>query len=150
MRETASAALSSHDAVARFGPLFRAGRGQLIGNSGTVTSLTGVQMGLPRYQRSVVDGAWLARDEAQRTRDRLIEAGVAGRQAVPCLGPQRADLILPGCAILDAIWDLWPASRMRVGDRGLREGILLSMMHRGPPATAVRRGSPQMTGGVSQ
>jgi len=149
MREQALDLLRSDDAANRFGPLFRAGRGQLIGNSGTVTSLTGVQLGLPRYQRAVVDGAWLAREDAASARDRLILQGSEGRALEPCLGPQRADLIIPGCAILDAIWECWPAPRMRVGDRGLREGILLSMMHRSaPPRHRPERGPPRAAEGV--
>ena len=121
--------LLQNDAASRFGPLFRAGRGQLIGNSGTVTSLAGVHLRLPRYIRAEVDGVWLSREGAQEARLRLHDATPEQRAAEPCIGPQRADLVLSGCAILDAVWSLWPASRMRVGDRGLREGILLSMMH---------------------
>lgn len=127
-----------NDAAARFGPLFRAGRGQLIGNSGTVTSLAGVHLRLPKYVRAEVDGVWLSREGAEEARLRLHDATPAQRAAEPCIGPQRADLVLSGCAILDAVWSLWPAERMRVGDRGLREGILLSMMH-GPGAGKPRR-----------
>ncbi len=123
--------LTANDAAARFGPLFRAGRGQLIGNSGTVTSLTGVHLRLPRYQRASVDGVWLSREDAEEARLRLHALTPEQRAAEPCIGPERADLVLAGCAILDAVWSVWPAGRMRVGDRGLREGMLLSMMHCG-------------------
>ncbi len=121
--------LMANDAAARFGPLFRTGRGQLIGNSGTVTSLTGVHLRLERYQRSAVDGVWLSREAAEEARQRLHDQTPEQRAAEPCIGPERADLVLAGCAILDAVWSVWPADRLRVGDRGLREGMLLSMMH---------------------
>jgi exopolyphosphatase / guanosine-5'-triphosphate,3'-diphosphate pyrophosphatase len=130
--------LSAHDACARFGPLFAAGRGQLIANSGTVTSLAAVSLRLERYVRAAVDGVWLPRTEADAVRRRLLAATPEERAAEPCIGPDRADLVLTGCAILEAVWDLWPASRLRVGDRGLREGILLSMIH-GPAAKSGRR-----------
>jgi exopolyphosphatase/guanosine-5'-triphosphate,3'-diphosphate pyrophosphatase len=121
--------LNANDAASRFGPLFRAGRGQLIGNSGTVTSLMGVHLKLDRYVRSIVDGTWLAYEDAVATRQRLHDATPEERAAEGCLSGGRSELMLPGLAILDAVWATWPASRLRVGDRGLREGILLSMMH---------------------
>ncbi len=129
MVEHVAELMRANDAATRFGPLFRAGRGQLIGNSGTVTSLVGVHMKLDRYIRSVVDGAWLAREEAVATRQRLQDATPEERAKEGCLTGGRSELMLPGLAILDAIWQTWPADRLRVGDRGLREGILLSMMH---------------------
>jgi len=121
--------MRANDAATRFGPLFRAGRGQLIGNSGTVTSLVGVHMKLDRYVRSLVDGQWLAREDAIATRQRLHDATPEERAKEGCLAGGRSELMLPGLAILDAVWQTWPADRLRVGDRGLREGILLSMMH---------------------
>jgi exopolyphosphatase/guanosine-5'-triphosphate,3'-diphosphate pyrophosphatase len=121
--------LMANDAASRFGSLFQAGRGQLIGNSGTVTSLAGVHLRLERYLRSAVDGVWLSREGAAEARQRLHDATLEERAAEPCIGPERAELVLAGCAILDAVWSVWPAERLRVGDRGLREGILLSMMH---------------------
>ncbi len=121
--------LLAHDAATRFGPLFRAGRGQLIGNSGTVTCLAGVHLRLERYHRAAVDGTWMTREGAVEARNRLLTATRDERAAEPCIGPERADLVLWGCVILDAVWSVWPANRLRVGDRGLREGILLSMMH---------------------
>lgn len=123
--------MRANDAATRFGPLFRAGRGQLIGNSGTVTSLVGVHLKLDRYVRSIVDGQWLAREDAIATRQRLHDLTPEERAKEGCLTGGRSDLMLPGLAILDAIWQTWPADRLRVGDRGLREGILLSMMHGG-------------------
>jgi exopolyphosphatase/guanosine-5'-triphosphate,3'-diphosphate pyrophosphatase len=141
--------LAQDDAATRFGPLFVAGRGQLIGNSGTVTSLAGVHMRLDRYSRAAVDGVWLSREGADEARLRLHDATPEERAAEPCIGPQRADLVLSGCAILDAVWSLWPASRLRVGDRGLREGILLSMMH-GAGARRRRRNGRKRSPGAGK
>lgn len=131
--------LAANDAATRFGPLFAAGRGQLIGNSGTVTSLAGVALRLPKYTRSAVDGVWMTREAAETARLRLHDATPEQRAAEPCIGPQRAELVLAGCAILDAVWKTWPAVRLKVGDRGLREGILLSMMHGAPRPRKKRR-----------
>ncbi len=139
MVDHVAARLSEMDAAKRFGPLFAAGRGQLIGNSGTVTSLAGVHLKLDRYVRSAVDGVWMSREGAEEARRRLHDKTRDERALEPCIGPERADLVLAGCAILDAVWRLWPAPRMKVGDRGLREGILLSMIHGGAPARPKRR-----------
>ncbi len=153
--------MRANDAATRFGPLFRAGRGQLIGNSGTVTSLVAVHLGLDRYIRSVVDGAWVDSVELGATMKRLSDATPEQRAMERCLADGRSELMLPGLAILDAVFQIWPSNRVRVGDRGLREGILLSMMHgpsdpaRNPggrrnggqrsrrPAAAVPRGTPE-------
>jgi len=121
--------MRANDAATRFGPLFRARRGQLIGNSGTVTSLAGVHLGLDRYVRSAVDGVSLDLAELMTTMARLRDATPDERAVEPCLAGGRSELMLPGMAILDAIFAIWPSDRLRVGDRGLREGILLSMMH---------------------
>ncbi len=102
----------------------------LIGTSGTVTTLAGVHLDLPRYDRRKVDGIWLSNDEVSAMQDKLLSWDFAGRAANPCIGPDRADLVLAGCAILEAIRRRWPAPRMRVADRGLREGILTDMMMR--------------------
>jgi exopolyphosphatase/guanosine-5'-triphosphate,3'-diphosphate pyrophosphatase len=121
--------MEANDAATRFGPLFRAGRGQLIGNSGTVTSLAGVHLGLPRYIRSAVDGIWVDRTAMEGTMQRLAMATAEERAREPCLVGGRSDLMVPGIAILAAVCATWPADRLRVGDRGLREGIILSLMH---------------------
>ncbi|AJY48044.1 Ppx/GppA phosphatase family protein [Martelella endophytica] len=102
----------------------------LIGTSGTVTTLAGVHLDLPRYDRRKVDGIWLSDDEVSAMQAKLLSWDFAGRAANPCIGPDRADLVLAGCAILEAIRRRWPAPRMRVADRGLREGILTDMMMR--------------------
>lgn len=100
----------------------------LIGTSGTVTTLAGVHLDLPRYDRRKVDGLWLSNAEVTSMQAKLLSWNFASRAANPCIGPDRADLVLAGCAILEAIRRRWPSPRMRVADRGLREGILTDMM----------------------
>jgi exopolyphosphatase/guanosine-5'-triphosphate,3'-diphosphate pyrophosphatase len=100
----------------------------MLGTSGTVTTVAGVHLGLPRYDRSRVDGCWLnTRDVHAVTRD-LLARTYEERIAEPCIGRDRADLVLAGCAILEAVLRLWPCERLRVADRGLREGILTTLM----------------------
>jgi exopolyphosphatase/guanosine-5'-triphosphate,3'-diphosphate pyrophosphatase len=101
---------------------------QMVGTSGTVTTLTGVFLKLPRYDRSLVDGRELEFSQLEGARDTLLALNRDNRAAHPCIGAQRADLVIAGCAILDAICDLWPVGRLRVADRGLREGIIHSLM----------------------
>jgi exopolyphosphatase/guanosine-5'-triphosphate,3'-diphosphate pyrophosphatase len=100
----------------------------LIGTSGTVTTLAGVHLDLPRYDRRRVDGLWLSDAEVNAMQAKLLSWNFNDRAANPCIGPDRADLVLAGCAILEAIRRRWPSSRMRVADRGLREGLLTDMM----------------------
>ncbi len=111
----------------------------MIGTSGTVTCLAGVHLGLERYRRDKVDGTWLTRDETFDVTERLRVAGLAGRAKFPTIGEERAPLMLAGCAIVQGLWDVFPCQRMRVGDRGLREGLLLSMIY-GPKKKRSRRG----------
>ncbi len=100
----------------------------MIGTSGTVTSLAGVHLGLERYQRHRVDGLWMNAGQAHAASRQLQGLSHAERAAHPCIGPDRADLVLSGCAIFEAIAERWPIDRLRVADRGLREGVLLSLM----------------------
>jgi exopolyphosphatase/guanosine-5'-triphosphate,3'-diphosphate pyrophosphatase len=100
----------------------------MIGTSGTVTTLAGVYLNLPRYDRRQVDGLWMSAEEVTAMQDRLLMLDFEARAANPCIGPDRADLVLAGCAILEAIRRRFPARRMRVADRGLREGLLTEMM----------------------
>jgi len=109
----------------------RAGRVQMLGASGTVTTVAGIHKRLPRYRRDAVDGTLMDFKEIDAVTEHLFAIGANGRRANPCVGPERADLVLPGCAILDAIRDEWPVGRLRVADRGVREGILLSLMQDG-------------------
>lgn len=104
------------------------GSAHLMGTSGTVTTIAGVHLGLESYSRSKVDGCWLNKDEIRLVSGGLLGLSYEGRANQPCIGPERADLVLAGCAILEAIMRLWPCRRLRVADRGLREGILTSLM----------------------
>ncbi len=106
----------------------RCARFHLLGTSGTVTTLAGVHLGLERYDRWRVDGLWMTDAEATRAVDRLRGMDFEARVANGCIGPQRADLVLAGCAIFDAIRETFPATRTRIADRGLREGMLLELM----------------------
>lgn len=131
--------LRANDAASRFGPLFEAGRGQLLGTSGTVTSLAAVHLGLPKYTRSAVDGVWVSQEGMDAARDKLRFATPEKRAMEPCIGPDRAELVLAGCAILDAVWLVWPSERLRAADRGLREGVLLSLIHGPKPKNDKKR-----------
>ena len=106
----------------------RPGQVQMLGTSGTVTTLGGVQLDLPYYDRNQVDGLWLDFDDALGIAERLRAMSFDERAAHPCIGRERADLVVAGCAILAAICRAWPLGRLRVADRGLREGMLLAMM----------------------
>ena len=104
-------------------------RFHLLGTSGTVTTLAGVHLGLPRYDRRRVDGLWMSDEEVSAAMGRLRGMTYEDRVANGCIGPERADLVLAGCAILEAIRRAFPSPRIRIADRGLREGILLQLMH---------------------
>jgi exopolyphosphatase/guanosine-5'-triphosphate,3'-diphosphate pyrophosphatase len=103
-------------------------RSHLLGTSGTVTTIAGIYLGLPRYDRNQVDGCWMKTASAQEVTRRLLEKSYDERVAEPCIGRERADLVLAGCAILEALARLWPSPNLRVADRGLREGILATLM----------------------
>jgi exopolyphosphatase/guanosine-5'-triphosphate,3'-diphosphate pyrophosphatase len=104
------------------------GRAHLLGTSGTVTTVAGVHLRLPKYERNRVDGCWLDIDQVREVTEGLLEASYEERVAEPCIGKERADLVLAGCAILEALLRMWPCERLRVADRGLREGILATLM----------------------
>jgi exopolyphosphatase/guanosine-5'-triphosphate,3'-diphosphate pyrophosphatase len=103
-------------------------RVHLLGTSGTVTTIAGVHLRLPRYDRRRVDGVWLSRGQISDVVERLLAMPYEDRVANPCIGAERADLVLAGCAILEAIRRAFPCARLRVADRGLREGMLVQMM----------------------
>ena len=121
--------------------VFAAGLAHLVGTSGAITSLAGLHLGLARYDRSRVDGLWMTRAECDAVTRRLAALTVGERAAQPCIGPDRADLVMAGAAILCAIQELWPCDRVRVADRGLREGLLLSLMAEHGPSRRRRRAS---------
>jgi exopolyphosphatase/guanosine-5'-triphosphate,3'-diphosphate pyrophosphatase len=114
--------------VAQSLPYQRCGRFHLLGTSGTVTTIGGIFLNLPRYDRRRVDGLWMSDAEIDTTVKRLRHMSYAERAANGCIGVERADLVLAGCAILEAIRRAFPARRVRIADRGLREGILLQLM----------------------
>ena len=115
--------------IARAAGLGRCGRFHLLGTSGTVTTVAGIFLNLSRYDRRRVDGLWMSDEDVSRTVERLRRMSYRERVANGCIGPERADLVLAGCAILEAIRRAFPAERVRIADRGLREGMLLQLMH---------------------
>jgi exopolyphosphatase / guanosine-5'-triphosphate,3'-diphosphate pyrophosphatase len=132
MVDDVAARLESFEAVHCIAREIRNGGVQLLGTSGTVTTLAGVALELPRYRRPLVDGTVLTADAAQQALADLRALGRAGLEAHPCVGPERVDFVLPGCAVFAALVRTWPAPRVIVADRGLREGMLLRMI-RGDP-----------------
>ncbi|MBX9884887.1 MAG: Ppx/GppA family phosphatase [Novosphingobium sp.] len=104
---------------------------RLLGTSGTVTTLASLHLGLPQYDRSAVDGLIVPTASMREISQRLAHISPAERMAVPCIGRERADLVVAGCAILESIFDIWPAQRLGIADRGIREGILRSLMAAG-------------------
>ena len=115
---------------------------QMLGTAGTVTTIAGVWLGLERYDRSRVDGTFLSLDAVHEVSGRLVGASCAERAAHPCIGAARADLVVAGCAVLEAICRMWPAARLCVADRGVREGILLELIAAGRAAAPVRPALP--------
>ena len=105
-----------------------AGAVQLLGTSGTVTTLAGMHLALPRYRRDRVDGVFLDVARTLALGRELAGMSFEERAAQPCIGRERADLVVAGCAILEAICRAWPVARLRVADRGVREGILFGLM----------------------
>jgi exopolyphosphatase / guanosine-5'-triphosphate,3'-diphosphate pyrophosphatase len=123
-----------------------------LGTSGTVTTIAGVMLGLERYDRKRIDGIWLDVSEINDVTSELLGQSYEERVNQPCIGRERADLVLAGCAILDAILKLWPADRLRVADRGLREGILMRLMMEDGVwrAGRRRRGRSRRPSGIEQ
>ena len=101
---------------------------RLLGTSGTVTTLASLHLELPHYDRKAVDGLIVPSQSMRDISARLSGMSPAERSELPCIGQDRADLVVAGCAILESILDLWPAERLGVADRGIREGILRSLM----------------------
>jgi exopolyphosphatase/guanosine-5'-triphosphate,3'-diphosphate pyrophosphatase len=120
--------LVAFDGRDRLAHLTSGSRFHLLGTSGTVTTLAGVHLELERYDRRRVDGLWMDRPNVDSMIEKLLGWDFHARVANPCIGADRADLVLAGCAILEAIRSVWPSERLRVADRGLREGILSELM----------------------
>lgn len=112
----------------RLAELIAEGGVHMLGTSGTVTTLAGIHLGLKRYDRRQVDGIWLEGEQVANMINQLRDMSYGERVENPCIGVDRADLVLAGCAILEAIRRRWPCPRLRVADRGLREGILTELM----------------------
>ncbi|KPF90399.1 exopolyphosphatase [Novosphingobium sp. AAP83] len=104
---------------------------RLLGTSGTVTTLASLHLELPHYDRRAVDGLIVPADSMRAISQSLAKMSYAERVAVPCIGRERSDLVVAGCAILESILDIWPAERLGIADRGIREGILRSLMASG-------------------
>ena len=115
---------------AGFAPRLPRAAGRLLGTSGTVTTLASLHLGLANYDRAAVDGLIVPAESMRAISARLSAMTPAERSTLPCIGHERADLVVAGCAILDEILDIWPAPRLGVADRGIREGILRSLMAR--------------------
>lgn len=128
MVEDVIARLIAFEQVHRIGQEIRQGGVRLLGTSGTVTTLAGSVLALKHYSRPAVDGLVLTRDSALGALDDLRALGRNGLAQHPCVGPDRVDFVLPGCAIFQAITTLWPAQEVVVADRGLREGLLLRLI----------------------
>jgi exopolyphosphatase / guanosine-5'-triphosphate,3'-diphosphate pyrophosphatase len=122
------ALLAPFEREGRYRERMRERRTHLLGTSGTVTTVAGIHLGLPRYDRSRVDGCWMRVADASAVTQNLLALSYEQRVAQPCIGRDRADLVLAGCAILEAVVRTWPCEHLRVADRGLREGILASLM----------------------
>ncbi len=103
-------------------------RVHMLGTSGTVTTVAGIHLRLPRYDRNRVDGCWLRASQVREVTRDLLGRSFEARVSEPCIGRDRADLVLAGCAILEALLRVWPCETLRVADRGLREGILATLM----------------------
>ena len=126
--------------------VFADGGGHFLGTSGTVTSIAGVHLRLPRYRRDAVDGLWLSDVDVREVTERLRAMSNDERADEPCIGIERADLVVCGCAILDALLREWPTGRIRVADRGLREGILVGLAREHNRERDKRRGRRRRRG----
>jgi exopolyphosphatase/guanosine-5'-triphosphate,3'-diphosphate pyrophosphatase len=146
MVDDVAARLATFERVHCIGREIRCGGVLLLGTSGTVTTLAGVALKLERYRRLAVDGIALSSSDAAAALANLRTLGRDGLLLHPCVGPDRVDFVLPGCAVFAAITQVWPAPRVIVADRGLREGMLLRMIRGERPrqfrADHRRRGFP--------
>ncbi len=113
---------------------------RLLGTSGTVTTLASVHLRLPRYDRQAIDGLIVSSAEMRAVAVELAGMSIEERMRLPCIGEERADLVVAGCAILEGILDLWPAERLGVADRGIREGILRGLIESAVAASRRRAG----------
>lgn len=101
---------------------------QIVGTSGTVTTVAASHLGLKRYDRTKVDGLRMTSDQIDKVINGYLELGPEGRRRDPRIGQDRQALIMSGSAILQALLRSWPTDRLSVADRGLREGLLYAQM----------------------
>jgi exopolyphosphatase/guanosine-5'-triphosphate,3'-diphosphate pyrophosphatase len=121
--------LVQFDREVNLGDAFKEGGVQLLGSSGTVTTLASLQLGLQIYDRSQVDGCVIKIDDIKKLTHSVGNMTRAERVACACIGEDRADLVVPGCAIFEAILEMWPLQNIKIADRGIREGVLRSIMN---------------------
>jgi exopolyphosphatase / guanosine-5'-triphosphate,3'-diphosphate pyrophosphatase len=119
--------------------ILASGHAQMLGTAGTVTTIAAVNMGLERYNRSLVDGCWLDFEAVHEVTRKLVNSSFDERASYGCIGQNRAELVVAGCGVLEAVCKTWRTTRLRVADRGVREGILLSLARQ---ALAGRSPSP--------
>lgn len=130
LRDVVRQKIKEQGCETRFTNLFQQGRGHLIGTSGTITSLAGIHLNLPYYQRAKVDGLWFRSEDAINVARDMGSRSFEDRAKEPCIGNDRAGLLVAGCAITDVLCEMWPSTMIRVADRGLREGILIGLMQK--------------------
>lgn len=122
------------DAVAEFGrtidfsDVVARGAFQIVGTSGTVTTVAASFKGLKRYERDLIDGVSMSAAEVDGVTREYLRLGMSGRRKAACIGNDRCELIMSGAAILQAVLRVWPTDKLTVADRGLREGLLYSQM----------------------
>jgi exopolyphosphatase/guanosine-5'-triphosphate,3'-diphosphate pyrophosphatase len=145
MVEDVTARLVAFEGIHCIGREIRDGGVRLLGTSGTVTTLASVVLNLERYRRDLVDGIALTRQHADEALSSLRSMDRETLALHPCVGPERADFVLPGCAIYAAIASMWPAPDVVVADRGLREGMLLRMIRADRARPDRRRSMPDRT-----
>ena len=131
LRDVVRQKIKEQGCETRFSNVFQQGRGHIIGTSGTITSLAGIHLKLPYYQRAKVDGLWFRSADAISVARDMGSRTFEERAAEPCIGKDRASLLVAGCAITDVICEMWPSKMIRVADRGLREGMLIGLMKKG-------------------
>lgn len=130
MKDRVLAEIKAQGCATRFANVFKDGDGHLVGTSGTVTSLASVHLKLPYYQRDKIDGIWTKTEDIVNTARSLSTMPLERRQSEPCIGAERATMLVAGCAIIDVLCELWPSEKIRVADRGLREGMLMGLMNK--------------------
>ena len=138
MKQVVRDEIETAGCATRFINSFKDGKGHLIGTSGTITSLAGIHLKLPYYQRDKVDGLWLRSSDAVRVAREMASKSPEDRAKEPCIGQDRATLLVAGCAITDVLCEMWPSKMVRVADRGLREGMLMGLMKQSQKINVVK------------